>query len=448
MELSGKRVLVVGLGQSGLAASRLCARKGAQVRAADMAKAGEKFPELDALGIAYNLGGHRREDFQWAEIIVLSPGVDMRRPEIQAARQGGARIIGEFGLAYEEIDCPCIMITGSNGKTTVSTLIAEILQAAGCRVFAGGNLGLPLSQLALSQGRPDWAVLEVSSFQTDTAEGFKPRIGVILNITPDHMDRYASFDDYAASKFKILARQEGPDLAVLCHDDAQVAARKHLAPAGSLLYGRDDCAAPQAAWLEGDMMRLRWAGQKMVEIDIAGCKLPGQFNRLNMLAAAGACLYAGVPSALIASVLKEFTGLPHRLQKVGEVKGVSYYDDSKGTNVGAVQAALQALGEPTILLLGGRDKDGDFHSLLPVLQNNTRLAICFGEAGPLIHRQLAAHFPCRLAPDLTAAVQLAQAEAGPDYAVLLSPGCASFDAYSGYAQRGEHFAALVYELQN
>jgi UDP-N-acetylmuramoylalanine--D-glutamate ligase len=192
---------------------------------------------------------------------------------------------------------------------------------------------------------------------------------------------------------------------------------------------------------------VRLPGRAVTEIDISGCRLKGEFNRLNMLAVAAACLYAGVAPHIIRESINQFQGLPHRLQKVGEVKGVSYYDDSKGTNVGAVQMALRALGKPSILLLGGRDKEGDFKSLLPDLQKNASLVICFGEAGPIIHRQLADYFPCCLVSDLAAAVKLAYDRARDNYSVLLSPGCASFDAYSGYAQRGEHFSALVKELQ-
>jgi UDP-N-acetylmuramoylalanine--D-glutamate ligase len=214
-----------------------------------------------------------------------------------------------------------------------------------------------------------------------------------------------------------------------------------------LLYARQDCGAKGAAWLDHDHMVLRWPGREIRQIDFSGCRLPGDFNLLNLLAVAGACLYAGVAPHIIEAGIKEFPGMPHRLQKAGLVNGVSYYDDSKGTNVGAVRAALQALGKPSILLLGGRDKDGDFRSLLPDLRNNAELVICFGEAGPVIHRQLADSFPCRLAPDLAAAVRLAYSAAQNNYSVLLSPGCASFDAYSGYAQRGEHFFALVEELK-
>jgi UDP-N-acetylmuramoylalanine--D-glutamate ligase len=339
------------------------------------------------------------------------------------------------------------MVTGSNGKTTVSTLISLILEAAGHKVFAGGNLGTPLSTALLNESAPGWAVLEVSSFQTDSAGKFKPRIGIVLNITADHMDRYNSFAAYGDSKFKILAGQKKDDLAILCADDAQVRGRAHLAPALRLYYGKNEPEAEYAAWLQDGCLAARLPGRETVNIDIRGCRLRGDFNYLNLLAAACACLYAGVNPEIIRETIIKFKGLPHRLEKVGEVHGVSYYDDSKGTNIGAVQAALHALGRPSIVLLGGRDKDGDFQTLLPDLRSNANLAVCFGEAGPLIYNQLRAGFPCRLTVGLAEAVKAAHEEAGENYAVLLSPGCASFDAYSGYAQRGEHFASLVKALE-
>ncbi|MDR1397942.1 MAG: UDP-N-acetylmuramoyl-L-alanine--D-glutamate ligase [Desulfarculales bacterium] len=449
MRITGKKVLVVGLGRSGMAAARLCLKKGAFTRATDiLAERNSDIDELAAAGVGLSLGGHKQEDFNWAEIVVLSPGVDMRLPEIRQARANGALVVGEMSLAYDDSSWPDIMITGSNGKTTVSTLISLILEAAGRKVFAGGNLGTPLSVALLDELAPDWAVLEVSSFQTDSADNFKPRIGIVLNITPDHMDRYSSFNAYGDSKFKILAGQKNDDLAILCADDEQVRSRASLAPALILYYGKNEPESRYAAWLHDDCIVVRLPGRETVSLDIAGCQMRGDFNRLNLLAAAAACLYAKVSPEVIREVIIKFKGLPHRLEKVGEVNGITYYDDSKGTNIGAVQAALRALGRPSIVLLGGRDKNGDFRSLLPDLRSSANLAVCFGEAGPLIYSRLRADFPCRLAADMAAAVKAAHEAARENYAVLLSPGCASFDAYSGYARRGEHFTSLVKELEN
>ena len=446
MQLSNKKVLVVGLGKSGNAAARLCIKLGATVRATDARMDAREVKELAALGVVLSLGGHREEDFQWAEDIVLSPGVDHRLPEIQRAASRGARVLGELALAYEFINCPSIMITGSNGKTTVSTLIAGILRAAGFSVFAGGNLGTPLSQLVLDGDTPDWAVLEISSFQADTADNLKPKVGIVLNLTPDHLDRYNSFAEYADSKFRMLKNQTGDDLAILCSDDKHVVARIDKAPALRMLYGEDYPKLDNSAWLQGNFMVLRLPEREPVMIDIAGSQLTGTFNQLNMLAVAAACLYVGVDVNVIREELLNFTGLPHRMVKVAEINGVTYYNDSKGTNIGAVQAAVNAISTSIVLLLGGRDKQGDFKKLLPILKNKATLVVCFGEAGPLIYEQLRHEFPCQLVDTLADAVKAAHAVAKRQQAVLLSPGCASFDAYGSYSERGEHFAELVKQL--
>ncbi len=446
MQLINKKVLVVGLGASGIAASKLCLKKGAIVRATDTNKNPKGAKELAASNVELSLGEHKASDFAWADIIVVSPGVDHRSSEFTLAKERGAVVMGELALAYQYISCPNIMVTGSNGKTTVCTLIANILQAANYQTFAGANLGIPLSQLILDDSKPDWAVLEVSSFQTDTSDNLKPNVGIVLNLSPDHMDRYNIFEDYANSKFKIFANQSGNDLAILCIDDPQVAARLPLAPARVLRYGQDYPKLDSSAWLQGNFMVIRLPNREPVMIDISGSKLVGGFNKLNLLAAASACLYVGISPEMIRQQIEQFTGLPHRLTEVGQIDGITFYDDSKATNVGSAQAALLALGKRSVILLGGRDKAGRFIDLLPELQQWGAGVVCFGEAGPSIYQQLKDHFPCQLASDLPSALKTAYTTAKCGQAVLLSPGCASFDAYTGYAQRGEHFTQLVKEM--
>lgn len=440
MDLKGKKVLVVGLGRSGVAAARLCLLRGALVTATDAAPAPAGAGELAGLGARLSLGGHRDEDFAAADIIVLSPGVDHRRPEVAAAQARGALVLGELELGYRFLEAPAVMITGTNGKTTVTTLVGLMLEAAGYKLFSGGNLGTPLCELVAGPQDLDWAVLEVSSFQTDTAQELRPRVGVILNITPDHLDRYAGFDDYALSKYRLLANQRDDDVAILCADDPAVAARAGLAPAGVWTYGAAGPRRP-GGWLKGDELLLNTGGQDLA-LSAAKSKLVGGFNRQNLLAASLAACAAGAPPTAVQAVIDSFAGLGHRVQWVANIAGVDYYDDSKGTNVGAVQAALTALGRPTVLLLGGRDKEGRFADLAPQLATVTT-ALCFGEAGPSIHGQVKGLVASEVVADLPTAVQRAQALAAPGQAVLLSPGCASFDAYTGYAQRGDHFQALV-----
>jgi UDP-N-acetylmuramoylalanine--D-glutamate ligase len=442
MNLAGKRVLVVGLGVSGAAAARLCLARGASVIATDRAADPPAARGLERPDLAVHTGGHRPVDFVWAEIIVVSPGVDHRLPEIQAAVERGAWLMGELELGYRFLKAPAVMITGTNGKTTVTTLIGRMLEAAGFKVFTGGNLGTPLCELVAGPQDIDWAVLEVSSFQTDTADEIRPRVGVILNITPDHLDRYASFEGYARSKFRLLARQQGDDVAILCLDDPQVAARASCAPARVWGYAAQGPRRP-GGWLEGDDLTLDLGEGQDLRLGAAGSGLRGGFNRLNLLAASLAACAAGAPAQAVQGAIDRFQGLGHRLQLVAEKNGIAYYDDSKGTNVGAVQAALEALQRPVVLLLGGRDKDGRFADLEPQLRAGVVGVICFGEAGPSIAGQLKGLAQPLVKADLAAAVSAAAALAVPGQAVLLSPGCASFDAYTGYAQRGDHCQALV-----
>ncbi|BEQ16359.1 UDP-N-acetylmuramoyl-L-alanine--D-glutamate ligase [Desulfoferula mesophila] len=444
MELRGKKVLVVGLGVSGRAAALLCLAQGALVRATDQNPAPPAAAELAGAGVALSLGGHRAEDFAWAELIVLSPGVDHRLPEIERARAAGAQVIGELELGWRFTGCPTVMITGTNGKSTVTTLVGDILAQAGFQTLVGGNLGRPVCDMAAESAAADWLVAEVSSFQTDTMELLRPRVGVVLNITPDHQDRYPNFAAYADSKMRLFSNQADGDVAVLCADDPQVWSRRAAAPALAWGYG---AAGPQrpGGWLEGEELVLD-VGQGPLRVKLPDGHLAIGFNRLNCLAACLAALACGAGAEAMERALAAYQVLGHRLALVGEKDGVRYYDDSKGTNVGAVAAALEALEGPVVLLLGGRDKDGRFADLGPLLRQRAAQVICFGEAGPKIQAQIEGFAPNLTVANLAAAVRAAAQVAKPGHAVLLSPGCASFDAYTGYAQRGEHFQELVREV--
>ncbi|MCB2193166.1 MAG: UDP-N-acetylmuramoyl-L-alanine--D-glutamate ligase [Deltaproteobacteria bacterium] len=446
LELRGKKVLVVGLGVSGRAAALLCLAQGAVVRATDLNPIPPVADELAAAGVRLSLGGHQEPDFSWAELIVLSPGVDHRLPEVEQARAAGTEVIGELELGWRFTKCPTVMITGTNGKSTVTTLVGDILNQAGFKTLVGGNLGRPVCDMALESGEADWLVAEVSSFQTDTMDKLRPRVGVVLNITPDHQDRYPDFAAYAHSKMRLLANQAGDDVAVLCADEPEVWSRRDAAPAQVWGYGADGPKRP-GGWLEGGELVLD-AGGKSLRLPLPSGHLAIGFNRLNCLAACLAALACGAEAPAMRAALESFQALGHRLALVGEKGGVSFYDDSKGTNVGAVAAALGALEQPVVLLLGGRDKDGRFADLGPLLAERAARVICFGEAGPKIQAQIKDFALSHTAPDLAAAVHEAAQTAAPGQAVLLSPGCASFDAYSGYAQRGEHFHELVREVMH
>jgi UDP-N-acetylmuramoylalanine--D-glutamate ligase len=336
------------------------------------------------------------------------------------------------------------MITGTNGKSTVTTLVGDILSQAGFQTLVGGNLGRPVCDMAAQSGEADWLVAEVSSFQTDTMARLRPRVGVVLNITPDHLDRYPGFAAYAESKMSLLRNQAGEDVAVLCAEDPEVWSRRGLAPARVWGYGARGPQRP-GGWLEGGELVLD-TGQETLRLPLPAGHLAIGFNRLNCLAACLAALACGAKAPAMQAALAAYRVLGHRLALVGQKGGVSFFDDSKGTNLGAVAAALGALDMPVVLLLGGRDKDGRFADLGPLLKQKVVRVICFGEAGPSIQTQLAGLASCEVVADLAAAVKAAAQAAAPGQAVLLSPGCASFDAYQGYAQRGEHFQTLVREV--
>ncbi len=444
MELEGKRVLVVGLGASGRAAALLCLSHGAVVMATDTHPDPPAADEVASAGGKLSLGGHRPEDFAWAQLMVLSPGVDHRLPEIQQAAQAGVPVIGELELGWRFTACPTVMITGTNGKSTVTTLIGDILRHAGLKALVGGNLGRPLCDMAPESGSADWAVVEVSSFQTDTMDQLRPRVAVVLNISPDHLDRYADFEAYAESKMRLLMNQTGEDVAVLCADDKPTWSRRSAAPAQRWGYGAKGPYHP-GGWLDGEALVLETpTGQ--AALSLGEGPLATGFNRLNALAACLAGAACGAGFEAMQTALDRFHGLAHRLELVGEKDGVAFYDDSKGTNVGAVAAALGALERKVVLLLGGRDKEGRFDELGSLLSKRAAKVVCFGEAGPAILAQVERFAPSEAAPDLAAAFALAREAARPGQAVLLSPGCASFDAYQGYAQRGEHFQSLAREV--
>ena len=442
MNLSGKKVLVVGLGKSGVAAAQLCLARGARVIATDQAADTDFAAQVAEAGAEMHLGGHRPEDFAWAELVVLSPGVDQRLPEVKAAMERGAEVIGELELGWRFLETPAVMITGTNGKSTVTTLIGRMLAAAGKRVFTGGNLGTPLCEFIIRQETVDWVVLEVSSFQLDTPHTFRPKVGVLLNISPDHLDRYEDADQYAASKFSLFAKQGAGDVAVLCLDDPLVAAGKDHCPAQVWGYAAQGPVEP-GGWLMDDDLIIAAQPGTGLKLSAKNSRLHGHFNRLNLLAASLAALAAGADPFAVQAAIDVFQGLPHRLELVREEGGVFWFDDSKGTNVGAVIAALDALALPTVLLLGGRDKEGRFAEMAPELERYVKQVICFGEAGPSINEQIEGLAKSQVVENLQSAVALARQLAEPGQAVLLSPGCASFDAYTGYAQRGDHFKALV-----
>ncbi|MFZ2446767.1 MAG: UDP-N-acetylmuramoyl-L-alanine--D-glutamate ligase [Syntrophobacteraceae bacterium] len=442
-------VLVVGLGVSGRAVCALLRSRGAEVIATDIrqrAAFNGALDGLDAAGCALRLGSHRIEDFTGADQIIVSPGIPLDIEPLEAARRAGREIIGELEWAWRQVDLPVLAVTGTNGKTTTTALIGRMLELAGRKPFVGGNIGTPLSRWIETGEKADILVLEISSFQLDTAPLFCPDVGVLLNITEDHLDRYESFAAYADSKLSIFRRQDGGKFAIVNGDDPLCRERISQIPGKVLVFSGSDPAAN--ARVRGDAIRVEIPGKEPFELSLSGAKLQGAHNRENIMAAALAASAVGVGVSAIQAAIDSFGGFAHRVEWVRGRRGVDFYDDSKGTNVGAVVKALEGFDRPVHLLLGGRDKLGSYKPIARALGARGKGIFAYGEAGPRIYEQLRKDFPAaRCFPDLASAFAEAVGSALPGEVVLLSPACSSFDQYGSYAERGDHFKRLVAELE-
>lgn len=445
---TAERVLVVGLGVSGRAACALLRRRGAEVTATDIrprAAFGSALDGLEASGCALRLGDHRPGDFLGADRIVVSPGVPLDIEPLREARSRGIEIIGEMEWAVGQVDLPVVAVTGTNGKTTTTALIGEILAKAGKKPFVGGNLGTPLSQWILSGEEADVLVLEVSSFQLDTSPRFCPDTGVLLNVTEDHLDRYESFKAYADSKLSLFRRQAAGRFAVVNGADPVCRERMGEIPGEVLVFSHSDPAAN--ARVEGEALRIRIPGREEFALPLAGAKIRGAHNRENIMAASLAAATMGASPSAIRAGMEAFRGFSHRVEWVRAWRGIDFYDDSKGTNVGAVIKALEGFERPVLLLLGGRDKLGSYGPLADALAGKAKGVFAFGEAAPRICEGLRKSAPAGCFPDLEAAFREAVGKASSGDVVLLSPACSSFDQYESYAQRGDHFKRLAAELR-
>ncbi|GLI35997.1 UDP-N-acetylmuramoyl-L-alanine--D-glutamate ligase [Desulforhabdus amnigena] len=442
-----QKALVVGMGISGQSVCELLLRQGGQVIANDLRGRDQFKGALDALeekGCVLRLGNHDLKDFLEADQIIVSPGIPLDLEPLCKARDRGIEIVGELEWAWRQTNLPVVAVTGTNGKTTTTSLIGEMFKAAGRRVFVGGNIGTPLSRWILDGEAADLLVLEVSSFQLDTASRFAPDVGVLLNITEDHLDRYDSFDAYADSKVSLFARQNDSQVAVVNGDDALCREKASKIPGRLLFCSRKD---PQAhARIEDHRVLVHVPWKEAFELSLQNCQLQGIHNEENILAAVLAASVLDVPPPILQRVIDGYRGLPHRVEWVRSWNGIDFYDDSKGTNVGAVVKALENFVSPVLLLLGGRDKLGSYGPLAEALKEKGKKAFAFGEAGPRIQKALEKWVPTQSYPDLEAAFKDAIASAESGDVVLLSPACSSFDQYSSYAQRGDHFKRLVRQL--
>jgi len=437
-ELRGASVLVLGLGISGRSAARFCAAQGARRVVAADERPREALEELEALEEAVEVcAGRALPDPGEFDLVVPSPGVP---PARYAAR--ARRVWGDVELAARALAVPIIGITGTNGKSTTTRLVEAMARAAGLRAEAAGNIGVPALGLV---GRPlDLAVLEVSSFQLETTESFRPRVAAILNVTPDHLDRHGSFEAYAAAKARILEHQGPQDAAVLAADDPVVAAMAEKARGRVLRFSLRQGASCEATFDAGAALLRQ--GDQVARIALDGLRLQGRHNLENVLAALLCVAALGLDPLRAARSLIRFDGLPHRMELVRERGGVAFVNDSKGTNVGAAVRSLESFSRPVVWIGGGRNKGLDFAELAGPAERRMRASVLIGEAADLLAAALNGHTPVYIEPSIEAAVRRAAELAQPGDVVLLSPACASFDQFQGYAERGERFRAAVQAL--
>src|SRR5881227_1610804 len=448
MELNGKRVLVVGLGKSGVASALFMKNHGARVTVSDTQSGDELRNEIPVLldnGITVETGGHGDRTFQGQDLIVVSPGVPVDAPPLVQARSLGESVIGEIELAAQFLPGPIVAITGSNGKTTTTTLTGEILSAGGLPTLVGGNIGTPAISLA-ERAKPETViVLEVSSFQLETIQTFRPTVAVVLNVTPDHLDRHRTFETYVDTKARIFENQHADDFAVLNADDPVCVELSGRTQAQVFWFSRKK-EVKQGAWVSDDRILFRdSAGQR--EIMLASeIPLKGAHNLENTLAAICAGALMKCAPERIRAAVRNFKAVEHRLEYVATVRGVEYYNDSKATNVDATIKALESFPANIHLILGGKDKGSDYTVLNDLLRQRVKRVYTIGAAAEKIESQVKDAAEIVHAESVDNAVQRASANAQPGDVVLLAPACASFDQFRNYEHRGKVFKELVQRL--
>jgi UDP-N-acetylmuramoylalanine--D-glutamate ligase len=460
LHLEGKKVLVVGIARSGVAAARLLVSRGAQVTANDMKPESElaaEAEELARLGVRLSFGGHPESLFVDADLIVVSPGVPAAIAPLRAAAVAGVKVISEVELAGRLLRGRLVGITGSNGKTTTTTLIGELMSAAGARAIVGGNIGTPLASLVEKSTDETWTVAELSSFQLETIDTLRAHVAVVTNITPDHLDRHGSFEDYMRAKHRIFLNQKPDDRAILNGSDRGV--REMVASLGvpsKIVYfrsadrGSGSDPAPDIYLRDGRICTTLIDGGEAEVIAIDEITVPGMHNVENIMAAVGATLAALGGRADLLPALREairrFKGVEHRIEFVAEICGVRFYNDSKATNVDSTVKSLEAFRRDVIVILGGKDKGSDYAPLAPLISERVKQVVLIGAASEKIAAQLGGLRPMTCASSMEEAVLKSIEAARPGDTVLLAPACASFDMFDNYEHRGRVFKEAVYRL--
>ena len=453
-ELAGKNVLVLGLGKSGVAASRLLRARGARVRVIDSADSNQlaaQAASLLAMGINVSLGATRLPGESF-DLAVISPGVPPNLPVVMEVRARGIPIIGELELGYQQSGCRNISITGTNGKTTTTELVERMLKACQRKTIAAGNIGLPICEIVERTKELDLLTLEVSSFQLETIKDFRPSVAVLLNIAPDHLDRYQSIDEYLQAKARLFVNQQPSDWAII-----QSEAMTQLLNAGVVLQSqiitfsaKDDGAD---LYLDGHLIVERLANGKRVWLDLNDCHLKGAHNAENLMAALAVGRILRLPRREMNAALQSYEPAPHRCELVGEIDGVRYVNDSKATNPHAVAYAIASMpnrpsGKRNVLLIaGGKEKGLPYGDLAPILVQRVKKAYLLGETRKTLLAAWRPFTPCALVGSLLEAVSSASQDAEAGDVVLLSPACSSFDMFRDYQHRGEDFRTAVQQLR-
>ena len=442
----GKHLIVVGAGRSGRAAVELLRSRGASVTLADASTTIDGADALRRCGVTLALGPHQADLFAGADAIVLSPGVPPTLPAIDAARRAGVPVLGEVELASRWLQGRVIAITGTKGKSTTTTLTARMLQEAGLAATAGGNLGDALSGQVATTSPASLHVVEVSSFQLETTSTFHPWIAVALNLSPDHLDRHASFEEYASAKARIFANQTADDWAVINADDPGALSLARNARARRFDFALD-AAIHHGVTVDRDVIVRRDDGRAAPLLPVASVKLPGRHLLSDVLAAAAVSCLAGVPPAAMQRAVETFGGLEHALEHVADLDGVTFVNDSKATNIASARRSIESFDRDVVAIMGGRFKGGRFDDLADAVRGHARAIVAIGEARPLIHDALDTIVPVHDATTMADAVRLAFEIAPRPGVVVLAPACSSFDMFHDYAERGRAFKDAVRRLR-
>jgi UDP-N-acetylmuramoylalanine--D-glutamate ligase len=449
MDLRGKKVLVVGLARTGEAAVRFLAERGARVRVSEVKREGDLKARREALRgvpVEWELGGHTVPFFLEAELIVVSPGVPLSLPQLEKARAKEIPVISEIELAFRFLRRPAVAITGTNGKTTTTTLIGAMLKAWGKKTFVGGNIGNPLIAFVAGPQEEEWAVIELSSYQLEGIREFRPAVSVLLNITEDHLDRYPSFQAYGEAKGRIFENQEKEDSAVLNADDPRTFQFAHRIKPQIFLFSRER-SVPAGCFLDRGGILFQGVDGSRERFSLERMKIRGAHNLENLMASIAAAKTCGCPREPLQRVIGEFEGLEHRLEWVRDLEGVKFFNDSKGTNVGSVVKSLMSFEEPILLIAGGRDKEGDYGPLRDLIAGKVKGMALIGEARERMFAALGHLTETEKLSSLEEAVEWAWSRARPGDVVLLSPACSSFDMFSDYQERGRRFKEIVAGLK-